>query len=193
MRPYQPWFTANYLGDFHRSTPVYNFLQVGADSLHEMRVYGTDSLALEIDIQTGQYYDLGFTVPYGSLCKLLDSVFIVEGSNFAMNLWFDVGGDGEFFRWRNGVMTDLGVDAYGLCDPGTSRFTSRTRLDMRNGTGWLGFFTLADLMGRKIPRIGPETHVGMWIGIASSSKGTTESIINALTFDGTTVGPLAVV
>ena len=116
----------------------------------------------------------GFYFIYGTLSSLASlSIRVTEQAQdfpTALNLWFDVDGDGEFFIWdSSGRLLSLGNDNYGKGPHVAVGFlTVDGSTSFRMAIG--GTHTLAGLGLGEVTGIGPDTLTAVWIGLQTQDR-----------------------
>jgi hypothetical protein len=123
------------------------------------------------------YADAGLIIGMDGSLRLgqLHDVSVVStGSPLAINLWFDTGGDGNFFSFLpSGLMTALNGDRYAGC--GALSLTGASTCAMFAGAGAGANRTLAELQAGVVPGIDGNTRAALWIGVTHDGGNAAQS------------------
>lgn len=117
------------------------------------------------------YSDAGIVLYFNGGLPLgsLQNVSVAStGDPVFINLWFDTGGDGQFFAFASdGSLTGLNGDSYG----GTgSALNAASSIYMFAGDGAGGSYTVAQLQAGAVTGIDSHTPIALWIGITEPNS-----------------------
>ncbi len=188
------YYNANYGGYFFRS-PSPTTIQNSVYGIGQT-INGDGSIYLTAGPHS-QYTDSGFSIYHGTLGGL-GSLLVTGTGPFAVNIWVDASGNGEFFDWStpqtvdgNVYMTGLGGDVYflGNATPtdGTLVINGSTTFYLEGATPPHGqyTYTLNDLLNGDLSslNVSSSSQVAVWIGITGSTAGPgTQATINTVQF-----------
>ncbi len=143
-------------------------------------VNGDGSVTLSISAAT-DYADVGFYVPLGTLGALATSGYTVTSTGpdpIGTNVYFDTGGDGDFFVWADGCMTSLNGDSYAALGAGPN-ITGSTPAYILGGIGGGNTYSLTELASGSVSGYSASTKVAVWVGVTLGSGGTASATVTA--------------
>jgi hypothetical protein len=118
------------------------------------------------------YSDAGIVLYFNGGLPLgsLQNVSVAStGDPLSINLWFDTGGDGQFFAFASdGSLTGLNGDSYG--GTGGSALSAASSLYMFAGDGAGESYTVAQLQAGVVTGIDSHTPIALWIGITEPNS-----------------------
>ncbi len=178
------YFTAtNATGKFIRSATPINITTTGLDLSEIRNANGSITLSDNINGNVS-YSDAGFV--YYNVGPLSSINNISVYGNAAINLWFDVNGNGEYFSWNNNTYSGLGGDNYAMANDGfpINSVTNSTMFSFLTPYSGNYSFSLQQLKEGYYGGINGTTEVAIWVGIAvdnpaagwPSSESTTVSV-----------------
>ena len=172
------WYCVNYDGNFHVSTSPISEDKAVATSTGDIFQLQTLADAEYTDAGVALYIDGSLTI--GDLSTL---AVAGSGSSYAVNLWLDKGGDGQFFDFdEDGIMTDLSGDLYGHIAGSTNGaliIDDTSTVDLFYGGGT---WTLAQLKAGECAGVTSNTKAALWIGVSGDNPLSTN--INSVYLNG---------
>lgn len=167
------YYTATTNQPFYQSlTPI---THTAPDASTFSEVSNSDnSTSISITSASSTYYDLGGYYVYGPLSFFTTHNITISGTGFAVNLWLNP----QSWNWAGNTFTNLGSDgSYGLgTTTGTITIGSSTTFDNFLGI-CSGSYTITQLIGGSCAGITGTTTFAIWVGITSTSIGTTSATI----------------
>lgn len=189
--PYAMYYTATTNNPFYEQlSPI---TATATDGTTFSESYTGDTLTMSIDATSTTYYDLGFYYVFQNLNQLdtflTGHSITITGTGFAVNLWINP----QLWNWSpEGVGQDTFVNlgtygAYGLgATTGTTTVSSTTSFYITGeGSSLSGCdgntYTVMQLADGDCSGIGSSAPFALWIGIDSTSIGTTTATVTGIT------------
>ena len=178
------YFTAtNATGKFIRSATPINITTTGLNLSEIRNANGSITLSDKINGSVS-YSDAGFV--YYNVGPLSSINNITVLGKAAVNLWFDVNGNGTYFSWNNNTYSGLGGDNYAMANGGVpvNSVNNTTIFYFLNASNGTYSFSFQQLKEGHYGGINGNTEVAIWAGIAvdnpvagwPSSESTTVSV-----------------
>lgn len=165
--------TFNPAGSFCRSAAPRTSVPLAGSGTASQALTSSRAVALTTTGVTSNYADNGFYAAVGTLADITSGYSIAaSGTAVTTNLWFDTGGDGNFFAWdANSCMTGLNGDTYAAASPGTATVTGSTTFQIFAGIGAGNTYTL-DQLEAGDAGFPSTTPVAVWVGFVGNGSAT---------------------